>query len=1001
MRNIKKIHYALILLILLLSIANIIPFKQLDTDQIISNFDKEKDLKSNNSDWLYYRKITLSPTTIESDYQIRVQLSSGNFDYSKANPDGSDLRFFDQYNNNLDYWIENWDTLGTSNIWVKIPSSGTAFFFMKYGKPSAISQSDGSKVFMLFDDFEGTTLDTNIWEYEDDVYSSVSLSNSIITLYTNSPSPWASHALLGFHSAYIVHGDDYGYKNYIAGASFTPSEDVWVTGDFRWEEPSFASYYEGDVLFSNDSEITETSNPVRFLTHSTLSGPGLHYGAMISTLNTSLGVQYRALRVRTRIDLSGLSEIMIDWAAVRKWSDPEPLCTVESEFAFMTGFYDDFENGLTKWETISGLWHLTDTGSAWPDPCRSPIHSMWFGQEATGTFETGAREYGDLISVPFNLFGVGKAFLEFFHWREGEGGSYDVSYVYISPDGSTWDLLYSSSENFIAPWEKISLDISKYVGNATLQLRFFFDTLDSLYNAYRGWLVDDIQVKTYDLSHDLNVDLEIPSGGDIFETYKINATVMNIGIYDESNVDLFLYLGETLVDSLTISNLPVATKETLVYDWIPTEYGVFNFTVNSPAVINETFIENNILSKFVRISKFRLFDGMYLNHSLTYMDANFGLSYISYSYKSGETFNATWDFNLDTYIYKYQWDVDFTTRLISNGGGSIIMYPDGSHDPAWIYTDVSIGDIVPIGVWFDGDHLYNVTDDLVYDLPGFGPLDIWVLEDLTYPGGLAWYDKKTGILLNGTFYYSSGYYNYTFDFIDTNVEFIYALPPEPFSLTSSAGTPDDDGDFVLIWDSSDGAKEYSVYQYDKVITEVNESLIILADGITDLNFPCSGYVDGSYYFIVVAQNEYGDTLSNYLHVEVFIPPSLSITSPDNTCCWEKETPHNIYWTSTGSISSVKIELYVENNFVMEIISDKFNDGVYYWTVPSTLVDSEEYQIKISDVSNPSTYDFSEFFEIKSPTEVTEEIPGYSLYLLIGLISIISVVLLKKRYKFIK
>jgi len=46
---------------------------------------------------------------------------------------------------------------------------------------------------------------------------------------------------------------------------------------------------------------------------------------------------------------------------------------------------------------------------------------MWFGNEATGDYDTGFREMGDLISIPFYLMDVDKATLEFYHWREGEG----------------------------------------------------------------------------------------------------------------------------------------------------------------------------------------------------------------------------------------------------------------------------------------------------------------------------------------------------------------------------------------------------------------------------------------------------------------------------------------------------------------------------------------------------------------------------------------------------
>jgi len=50
-----------------------------------------------------------------------VNLSSANFDYSKAKSDGSDLRFIDADNSAvLNYEIEDWETSGYSYIWVNV-----------------------------------------------------------------------------------------------------------------------------------------------------------------------------------------------------------------------------------------------------------------------------------------------------------------------------------------------------------------------------------------------------------------------------------------------------------------------------------------------------------------------------------------------------------------------------------------------------------------------------------------------------------------------------------------------------------------------------------------------------------------------------------------------------------------------------------------------------------------------------------------------------------------
>lgn len=101
--------------------------------------------------WQYKRTITLSPSTPESDFQVKVELTTSNFDYSNANSDGSDIRFYDSTGNELNYWVENWDTSGTSTIWVKVPTAGTSTIDMNYGNSVALSESNKNATMNFFE----------------------------------------------------------------------------------------------------------------------------------------------------------------------------------------------------------------------------------------------------------------------------------------------------------------------------------------------------------------------------------------------------------------------------------------------------------------------------------------------------------------------------------------------------------------------------------------------------------------------------------------------------------------------------------------------------------------------------------------------------------------------------------------------------------------------------------------------------------------------------------
>ncbi len=115
-------------------------------------------------------------------------------------------------------------------------------------------------------------------------------------------------------------------------------------------------------------------------------------------------------------------------------TDPD---VIPQTSGFIALFEDDFESGLSKWDSITGLWHLTDNISH-SDPYHSPTHSMWFGNESTGTYYNGSEwARGNLTSIAIDLSSANNATLEFYHWKEVESyepDSFDVTEVYITTD---------------------------------------------------------------------------------------------------------------------------------------------------------------------------------------------------------------------------------------------------------------------------------------------------------------------------------------------------------------------------------------------------------------------------------------------------------------------------------------------------------------------------------------------------------------------------------------
>ncbi|MHA2400379.1 MAG: Loki-CTERM sorting domain-containing protein [Promethearchaeota archaeon] len=161
----------------------------------------------------------------------------------------------------------------------------------------------------------------------------------------------------------------------------------------------------------------------------------------------------------------------------------------------------------------------------------------------------------------------------------------------------------------------------------------------------------------------------------------------------------------------------------------------------------------------LKTSQGKIFNNLYADYDFDEEHSSF-----QYIHELGDIYNVTWQINNSLPAY---WQEDIQTRLISNISGYGISFNLGTHTPVWIFTNLTIGDTVPISVDGVGDYDYNVTGELNFNYPGVGNVDIWVLEQFTWPSSIAWYEQSTGLLLNGSFISFIDSYNLTLT--DTNM----------------------------------------------------------------------------------------------------------------------------------------------------------------------------------------------------------------------------------------
>ncbi|MCB0164220.1 MAG: S8 family serine peptidase [Anaerolineae bacterium] len=207
-------------------------------------------------------------------------------------------------------------------------------------------------------------------------------------------------------------------------------------------------------------------------------------------------------------------------------------------------FFDDFEAGLSQW-TASGLWHQeaeADTCGAQAMPFPSPTQAAYYGLVDSCTYADSSPFEGTLtLATPISLPTSGQAALAFSSYEQTECGGncdWDNRTIEISADGGgSWDILGEGDTEEV--WYRSSFDLTPYLGQEVIA-RFRFDSVDSQYNNYLGWLVDDVGIQTgcvpltgghvYGYVYDANTNLPLVGADIATETIGSTTTDSN-GFY--------------------------------------------------------------------------------------------------------------------------------------------------------------------------------------------------------------------------------------------------------------------------------------------------------------------------------------------------------------------------------------------------------------------------------------------------------------------------------------
>ena len=293
---------------------------------------------------LYIRTITLSVPTPVADIQVKVILSEDTFEYDHVLSNGDDIRF-SKGNQNLSYWIQEWNPSGDSIIWVRIPDAGISSFDMEYGKTDIAPISSGKDTFIFFDDFSGAQLDTEKWQTKN---LATSVNNGILSVSSLNANGGMS-SIQSFessetHSYAAVYQATVTTDNVFILFGFSETSDPWVkrTGIYG---------YQTLTRYGKQSGATDTS-------HSSNRAIALYDENIPHLFTIELNEGY------------GFDDNYIDF-------DEEPVTTVHAAIStYLLGGAADIDWMYIRKTALPAI--TTELGSE----CNMPGGGIWLGQKS-------------------------------------------------------------------------------------------------------------------------------------------------------------------------------------------------------------------------------------------------------------------------------------------------------------------------------------------------------------------------------------------------------------------------------------------------------------------------------------------------------------------------------------------------------------------------------------------------------------------------------------------
>ena len=334
------------------------------------------------SNWNYKRVITIAPGTPSADYQVKVEIDKAYFNYVKSYNNGADIRFYDTQGTKLSYWIEKWDTSGTSTMWVKIPKAGTTTFYMYYGNSTATAESNGKSTFIFFDDMEtwsgwtkylsGNVSQDSTYSYSGTYSAHKTTSSDPNGAYIQLPNSLGRDIMLEFwvnrNSTYVGGGADRigviddngnGYGFMVSHNKITTKGGLYIDRRSSYGVPSYVGSIGG-----NDMSVKNTWRKATLSIGSDNSITATH--SVPGSFDYTASGTDATTNSFSRIYIFGGFDYWIDDLRIRKKAPTEPVTTTGREMSTLISKGNAFGIGADRYRFYGFIDNLVLQTAIYP-----------------------------------------------------------------------------------------------------------------------------------------------------------------------------------------------------------------------------------------------------------------------------------------------------------------------------------------------------------------------------------------------------------------------------------------------------------------------------------------------------------------------------------------------------------------------------------------------------------------------------------------------------------